>query len=49
MSSGISPRDIGPMDIHAAKDRGLINTRTGEVTIPQYGTSMLIDDALLQG
>lgn len=50
MSSGASPRDMGPMNIHAAKDRGLLNTRTGEVAIPQYGgTSMLIDDALLQG
>lgn len=37
------------MDIYTAHQRGLINAVTGEVTLPQYGTSMLIDDALMQG
>ncbi|XP_067941004.1 uncharacterized protein [Watersipora subatra] len=48
MSSSL-PRDTGPMDIYSAKDQGLINMQTGEITLPQYGTSMLLDDALMQG
>lgn len=47
--SSSSPRDGGSIDIHTARDQGLINMQTGEVTLPQYGTSMLIDDALMQG
>ena len=38
-----------PIDIYSAKNRGLINEHTGEITLPQYGTNMFIDDALLQG
>jgi len=41
--------ESGPIDIYTARDRGLLNMQAGEVTLPQYGTSMLIDDALLQG
>ena len=47
--SGSSQREGGPVDIHAARDKGLINMHTGEITLPQYGTCMLIDDALMQG
>ena len=46
-------RVVGPqsdaIDIYTASKRGLINHQTGEITLPQYGVSMLIDDAIIQG
>lgn len=48
-SSTQRDHNAGPIDIHTARQKGLINTATGEVKLPQYGTSILIDDALMQG
>lgn len=43
------PSPMESIDIHAANGRGLINHSTGEVSLPQYGLNMLLDDAILQG
>jgi len=40
---------VEPIDIYKANTRGLLSHQTGEVTVPQYGISMLIDDAMIQG
>lgn len=40
---------VDSIDVYKANSRGLINNQTGEVTIPHYGVTMLIDDAIIQG
>ena len=37
------------IDIYRANAEGLINHLTGEISVRQYGVSMLIDDAIIQG
>ncbi|XP_067936299.1 uncharacterized protein [Watersipora subatra] len=37
------------IDLYKANARGLISHAKGEVTVPQYGVTMLVDDALIQG